>query len=284
MKGLLIMGKFQNLVGQTFGRLTVIERVENNKAGRVCWKCRCTCGNEVIVTGHDLKNGDTKSCSCLNKEKISERSLKNLVGMTFGRLTVIERAGSDKHKNALWRCRCTCGNEIFVVSQKLLSGHTQSCNCLNREINSKRLTKHGKSSTKIYRTWCGIKNRCFDSTCEHYDCYGGRGVTIYDEWLDFQNFYDYVSQLEHFEEPGYSLDRIDNNGNYAPGNIRWANQKTQQRNKRTNRIVEYEGVEMSLAEAAEKSGIKYNTLCNRLRHGDKGDKLFRPTRPVHSRN
>ena len=97
-----------------------------------------------------------------------------------------------------------------------------------------------------------------------------------DEWRDnFQAFYDYVSKLEHFGEKGYSLDRINNDGDYEPGNIRWADAKKQSRNRHTNHFVEYNGEMVTLAQAAELSGINYSALMSRENHGDRGEKLFR---------
>ena len=206
------MGKFKDLTGQKFGRLTVLERVENAKCGKVRWLCRCDCGNEVIVNGSSLTSQNTKSCGCFHKELISQL-----------------------------------------------------------------VTTHGMTRTKIYSVWCSIKDRCYNENCKNHPQYGGRGIKMCDRWKDsFENFYEDVSKMEHFNERGYSLDRIDNNGDYCPENVRWADRKTQQRNTRANVKVEYEGVQMCLIEAAEKSGINYRTLQRRYYAGDRGDKLFRP--------
>ena len=104
------MGQVTDLTGKKFGRLTVIERAENKKEGRVCWKCKCDCGNETIVTGKNLRSGHTTSCGCLKIERCKRR-LIDLTGKRFGRLTVIERAENDKSGNPFWKCKCDCGNE-----------------------------------------------------------------------------------------------------------------------------------------------------------------------------
>ena len=206
-------------------------------------------------------------------------SFQDLTGMTFGRLTVIERAENYKRKQAQWRCRCECGNEIITTTAHLKSGHTSSCGCLNRERASQRLKKHGLRQTKTYVAWAGAKDRCYNPNCEHYDCYGGRGIKMFEFWINnFQSFYDYVSLLENFDKAGYSLDRIDVNGDYVPGNLRWVNQRTQCRNKRTNVLVEYQGVQMTLAEASEKSEIYYESLRYRYKRGKRGDELFKPVK------
>ena len=201
--------------------------------------------------------------------------LKDLTGMKFGRLTVIERVGNTKSRAARWKCRCSCGKEKIVTGSHLLSGATQSCGCLWSDVVKKNLPYY----SKIYSAWHGIKRRCFNPNFKSYSNYGGRGITICDEWNDdFQAFYDYVSKLPHFGEEGYTLDRINNDGNYEPNDLRWATVKEQLRNRRNNRIVEYNGQKMTLAEAAEKSGISYNTLCWRYEHGDRGERLFRPVK------
>ncbi len=271
------MPKLKDLTGQRFGRLTVIERAENN-GKKTCWRCRCDCGNVCIVQSGNLTNGHTQSCHCLNQERNSESKLKDLTGMKFGRLTVIERI-ENKNKKTCWRCRCDCGNEISVISTNLTQAHTQSCGCLHDETASKMHIKHALCHTKIYRTWASIKDRCLKPQNKSYKNYGGRGITMCPAWIDdFLAFCNYVSTLEHFGEEGYSLDRIDNDGNYEPGNLRWANRKTQGRNTRRNVSVEYEGVIITLSEAAELSGINYGTLHSRFNVGDRAEKLFRPVK------
>ena len=209
---------------------------------------------------------------------MSAHNFKDLTGQKFGRLTVIERA-PNKFKKTMWRCRCDCKKEIITRSDSLLNGRTKSCGCLQKENANGHTPTHGMSKATIYRKYVSIKNRCLNLKAENFPRYGGRGIKIYPEWIDnFQSFYDYVSALPHFGEKGYSLDRIDNNGNYEPNNLRWADRKTQGRNKRNNVLVEYQDSKMTLAEAAELSNIPYKTLYFRYKQGDRGDKLFRPVR------
>lgn len=202
--------------------------------------------------------------------------LKDLTGMKFGRLTVIERAES-KFGKTYWKCLCDCGNVTVVRKDRLKNGYTKSCGCLTIDTNS----THHMTRTKPYILWSDIKKRCFNPNHKFYKYYGGRGITMYPEWIDdFQTFYDYVSKLPHFGEKGYSLDRIDNNGNYEPNNIRWADKKTQSRNRRTVHFIEYNGTKMPITEAAELSGINAYTLKGRLKRGDIGERLFRPVRHI----
>ena len=204
--------------------------------------------------------------------------LKDLTGQRFGRLTVIERA-ENKGRRVRWKCKCDCGNTKIVTADSLLQANTQSCGCLHNEQIVERNFKHGKGHTTIYENWKAMKSRCLNPNNSKFKDYGGRGITIYPEWIhDFQAFYDYVSKLEHFGEKGYTLDRINNNGNYEPNNLRWADGKIQHRNKRTNVIVEYNGEKMILNDAAIKSGINRKTLSHRLKRGDTGERLFRPVK------
>ena len=200
------------------------------------------------------------------------RKLEDLAGKVFGQLTVIERAENSKGGHARWLCRCTCGNECIVQAVNLKNGQ-QTCGCGQGNV------KHGMSRTSIYHTWQNMMSRCYNPNFEQFDDYGGRGIKVCERWHVFENFYADVSILPHFGEKGYSLDRIDVNGDYCPENVRWLDWKTQARNRRNNILVEYEGVEMTLAEAAEKSGINYDCLYSRYhRDGKRGADLFKPVK------
>lgn len=206
-------------------------------------------------------------------------NFKDLTGQRFGRLSVLEL--DSKRFNGsryvyYWRCHCDCGN-VCTVSTHGLTGGTKSCGCLQKEHTRFATTTHGMSRTNsLYTVWAKMKNRCLNPTNDSYIRYGGRGITVCDEWRDsFQAFYDCVSKLEHFGEKGYTLDRVDNDGNYEPGNVRWADKKTQQSNTRRNIFVEYQGERVTVEEAARRSGINKRTLLNRVKAGDIGEKLFR---------
>lgn len=161
--------------------------------------------------------------------------MKNRVGQTFGRLTVIEYAGKDNFHHSRWLCKCECGNKKIISSHSLTSGTTVSCGCYNKEIIKKQKSnlRHGFWGTKIYTDWKAMKQRCANSKSRSYQWYGARGIKVCDEWKnDFMSFYNHVSKLPHFGEDGYSLDRINNDGNYEPGNVRWATAKEQIHNRR----------------------------------------------------
>ena len=128
------MAKAKDLTDMKFGRLTVIERAGTDKFRRALWLCKCDCGNEKILPGGNLTSGHTTSCGCYNREISKEKNTMNLIGEKFGRLTVIEKAGTTKAKKALWICQCECGNITQpIVGSNLINGNTISCGCLQKE-------------------------------------------------------------------------------------------------------------------------------------------------------
>lgn len=202
-------------------------------------------------------------------------SFIDLTGQVFGRLTVIERAENSKGGKVRWLCRCECGVEKIIRGSNLTNNRSLSCGCLNREVNSKVHTKHGLRHTKVYKIWAGMMKRCYNKNCKAYSRYGGRNIKVCERWHDVSNFYEDVSKLEHFNEPGYSLDRIDNNKGYEPDNMRWATRKEQNRNTRRNALVDYNGELIALSAAAELTGINYAILWDRYHKGERGEQLFR---------
>lgn len=155
---------------------------------------------------------------------------QDLTNRRFGLLTVKNRVENDKFNKPQWLCQCECGKCIVVSTARLTSGNTKSCGHLRATNHYK---KHGLKGNRLYSTWKGMKNRCCNVNNVSYRNYGGRGITVCDEWKnDFQAFYDYVSDLPHFGEKGYTLDRINNDGNYEPSNVRWATAKEQRSNQR----------------------------------------------------
>lgn len=128
------MGKLIDETGNQYGRWTVISRAENNHKNQAQWLCRCGCGTERVVSGINLRAGLSQSCGCLQRDRASECSINELRGQRFGRLTVIERSGTDKQGGVVWLCMCDCGKQNNVTGKNLLSGNTRSCGCLSYEI------------------------------------------------------------------------------------------------------------------------------------------------------
>lgn len=207
-------------------------------------------------------------------------NFKDLTGKRFYRLYVIKRVENNKYGNSMWLCQCDCGNQVSVRGDSLTKGNTKSCGCLNREKVIERSKTHGKTNTKTYMEWAGMKSRCYNPNNKQYSDWGGRGITVCDSWRDsFETFYEYVSKLPHFDEQGYSLNRIDNNGNYEPNNVEWADSVTQANNKRNNHLITYNGKTQSLSQWAVECGIKHSTLDRRINvYGWSTDKAL--TTPV----
>jgi hypothetical protein len=206
---------------------------------------------------------------------------KDLTGRRFGRLTAVQPVGRTAARQTQWRCRCDCGTERIVQSGHLMSGHTQSCGCLIKELAIDRFTTHGGRRSRLYRIWCNILQRCTNPNATYYRHYGGRGIKVCDRWrTSFANFAADVGT----PPPGLSIDRIDNDGHYEPGNVRWATRETQASNQRTpiNAVViEYEGHRLTVAAWSRRTGIGKSTLHHRLSRGLSGADLFAPVR-VHA--
>lgn len=163
----------------------------------------------------------------------------DLSGQTFGRLTVVRQVGATKFKAALWECRCACGNVVDVNSNALRTGHTQSCGCIRSEATSRWLkqynTKHGRCKSRLYNVWAGIRQRTSNPNNCRYASYGGRGIKLCDEWQDFGVFQAWAEANGYDENAPYgacTIDRIDVDGNYEPGNCRWVGLDVQAKNKR----------------------------------------------------
>lgn len=190
--------------------------------------------------------------------------LVDLTGRRFNKLTVIKRAGSQNN-NAMWLCKCDCGNEIRVISASLTSGNTKSCGCLQREIvkNVGRSNKkHGMFGTRIYTIWADMKKRCFDERDRAYKHYGARGISVCEDWYDFEKFYTWAINNGYRDD--LTLDRKDVNGDYTPDNCKWSTWKEQQNNRRSSRMIDYNGETKTISQWANVIGIPYNTLYARI--------------------
>lgn len=165
----------------------------------------------------------------------------DLTGQKFGRLTVISlysRATKKPPQQTKWLCKCDCGNEKIASREGLIKGKTNSCGCLRKEITAKRRRIHSKTRTRLYKVWISMKARCNNPNNKRYSSYGGRGITICDEWLhDFQAFYDWATANGYDETANFgqcTIDRIDNDKGYSPDNCRWVTMAEQNKNKRAD--------------------------------------------------
>lgn len=185
----------------------------------------------------------------------------NIQGKKFGRLLVLERASSNAHGEVTWLCQCDCGNLKIVNSYALVHGHAKSCGCYCVERTRQANLKHGETHTRLYRAYTNMMTRCFNSNYKYFNSYGGRGITVCDEWLGENGI---INFLNWAKANGYSdnltLDRIDVNGNYSPQNCRWATMKIQQNNRTNNARYEYKGQIKTLSEWADYLNVTYGRL------------------------
>lgn len=197
--------------------------------------------------------------------------LNDLTGKRFGRLIVLNRSDvvtKDGRRRTAWNCKCDCGNTKVVLADNLKMNKTTSCGCFQKERASDALIKHGDTDSRLYNVWSAMKRRCFNKDVPEYSLYGGRGITMCDEWRD-----DYSSFKKWAVDNGYdynaprgkcTIDRIDVNGNYSPDNCRWVDQKTQMNNVTYNHIVEYKGKTYTVKELSDETGISYDKLLQRI--------------------
>lgn len=159
----------------------------------------------------------------------------DLNGMVFGRLTVVEESGRTKDRHILWKCQCECGNEVNVASKELVSGHTKSCGCLQKDAIRNLRYKHGDRDSRLYSVWKSMKKRCENSNHKDYRWYGAKGVSVCDEWHDYRAFKKWAMNNGYdgnVEKGRCTIDRIDPYGDYEPNNCRWVSMKEQAKNKR----------------------------------------------------
>lgn len=185
----------------------------------------------------------------------------DLKGFKSGRLTGIKPIGKDKNNSVLWECLCDCGNTAILRAALLKNGHTKSCGCLQRERASKACTTHGMRFSPEWRTWRHIKDRCYNPNTERYPHYGGRGIKVCDRWLNsFENFYADMGK----KPEGYSIERINIDGDYSPENCKWIALRDQANNKKNNKFVTFKGKTQTVAQWAEELGFNKQTLYSRL--------------------
>lgn len=190
-------------------------------------------------------------------------SIIDRTGQRYERLLVLSRAENRIERSgsirARWNCLCDCGTRVTVEGKNLSRGLTRSCGCLAKE----KEVKHGMSATRLYGLWRTLKQRCTNPNNTHYASYGGRGITLCEAWHDFEAFYRDVGERPR----GKTLDRIDNDKGYEPGNVRWATRLEQANNRRTNVHIEFRGTTRTIAEWGRLTGLGKSAILHRLGRG-----------------
>ncbi|MEK5334405.1 hypothetical protein [Lysinibacillus sp. FSL W8-0992] len=190
---------------------------------------------------------------------------KDLSGSTFKRLTVIKLYDTVTSKNGnrstRWLCKCSCGKEKVIFRTNLTSGQSTSCGCYQKEI----VSTHNLTNHRLYSIWLEMKKRCFDKNRKSYKNYGGRGITICDEWKVFYNFYNWSINNGYLDS--LTIDRIDNDGNYEPKNCRWTTRLVQNNNTRKNVFVDVGGERKTLSQLAREYDLSPNTIKYRMNNG-----------------
>lgn len=190
-------------------------------------------------------------------------------GARFGRLVVLQfshQMQGKRDKIDHWLCQCDCGKEIVIQASSLVCANTRSCGCLLAETTSITKRKHGASGTAEHGIWMGMNQRCYNPSNDRFSDYGGRGITVHEPWrTSFSAFFSYVGPRPSL---GHSIDRYPNkDGNYVPGNVRWATQMEQMNNTRVNRVVEIDGISHTVSEWMRISGVDKDTISSRLDRG-----------------
>ena len=214
------MLSINEIIGKSFGKWTVIDFIGRNEKSEQLFECKCICGTIKEHRRTTLtRNMSTQCKSC----RMSELNMsENLVGKTFGEWSVTAKSLNQKRNEWFYVCICKCGTTRSMAASRLKSGNSTKCHkCRNKT--------HGMSYTDTFRIWAGILRRCFNKNFKNYKYYGGRGITICDRWLKFEYFLEDMGE----RPPMLQIDRIDNNGNYEPGNCRWVTSKV----NNSNRII-----------------------------------------------
>lgn len=268
----------KDLTGKTFGQWTVIAIAKKgqNETGKyeLKWKCRCECGRTGEVDHWNLTANRTSGCKrCAMESQLQKRrslaenpsELSHLIGATFHRLTIAEIAEIKLSGCYIAICRCECGSVVKVHQIDLEEGRRKSCGCLRDSLLGDSRRTHGQCATRDYRIWRAMIQRCTNPNNPSFESYGGRGITICDQWRT--SFETFIADMGASPSVFHSLDRIDVNRNYEPSNCRWATRKEQGRNKSTSKMIEYCGQTKCLAEWCEEFDLPYNTIAERIKRG-----------------
>lgn len=200
---------------------------------------------------------------------------QDLSGQKFNYLKVIEHAGRNHIGKHMYLCKCDCGKTVIVRGEDIKSGNTKSCGCMRRQMTIDKNFKHGFAHTPMYNVWSEIKERCLNPNNKSYKNYGGRGIVMCEEWLDYMNFHrDMVSTYRE----GLTIERVGNDKGYSKSNCIWADINVQANNKRKNHFIEYAGERLTISQMARKHNMKPYIVQKRIYKGWSVEKAL--TTPV----
>jgi hypothetical protein len=264
----------KDIAGKSFGRVTALHYVGSNLRGSegAYWDCVCECGTKMPSTfGGDLRRGRVKSCGCLLKDSAKAAGLKKVkdeIGNKYGKLTVVKALGKkyEKGRSHYWGCDCDCGGYTEASGSNLRSGLVSSCGCVFQDGTT---TTHGESRlgkvTREYRIWRDMISRCTNPKRNNYHLYGGRGITVCDRW---RNSYEaFLEDMGRAPSKKHTLDRNENDKGYSPGNCSWETMSRQARNRRSTRMLTFQGRTMAASDWADELDIPLSRILGRLKNG-----------------
>lgn len=227
------MSKVIDITGERFGKLVVLGKSQERKRDVLSWDCICDCGTSKTIAGPELRSGQTKSCGC----GMNKGNPKDITGKQKGCLTAIESTGKKSgNGDYIWKFLCTCGNycerTIGNFNGKTGKQTCGECALKDKVERCEKKKTHGfPKSHKTYKAWCKIKERCYNKNSRDYETYGARGISMEESLRDdFLMFYEEVGEAPK-DGQRWSIDRIDHTKNYKRGNMRWATDFQQARNK-----------------------------------------------------
>ncbi len=240
---------FKDIAGQQFGDLTAVSYAGSSLGSQAgaYWLFRCKCGTEKVLNGRAVRSGNVISCGC-SKQRTDE------TGNVYSKLTVLEFAGQTNSGDSRWLCECECGKTTTVARADLKRESIKSCGC-------HRASAGGMCNSPEHTSWREMKRRC-DSDYKDKHLYWERGITICEKWRS--SFNAFFADMGPKPFPEATIDRIDNDGNYEPGNCRWATKLEQGQNTRKARLLTYNRETHGLREWARRLGVAHRTIARRL--------------------
>lgn len=230
--------KLIDLSGTKLNNITIIDRAENqySPSGQqnTMWNCLCTCGNICKISSKSISKNENISCGCIKHTRKPNRPELE-IGQRFTRLVVTSREYVKDNRRYV-DTQCDCGNHKTVRADSIGQGKTESCGCLHKENLSKAASTHGESSTPLYKNYHAMLARCYNKDNDNFSNYGGRGIGVCDRWREpvagFLNFKEDMGE----KPKGFTVERLDVNGDYCPENCTWGSYSTQGFNRRKLKI------------------------------------------------